>query len=76
MERTAARPIDLRIPILGPMHMPQPPLASPPLADLCDSYLLHLQASRRSSGTIVMYTRILGRFSRFLESQLGHSAHG
>ena len=76
MERTPAGPIDLRIPILGPMHMPQPPLASPPLADPCDSYLLHLQASRRSSGTIVMSTRILGRFGRFLEAQLGHTPTG
>ena len=76
MDRTAARPIDLRIPILGPMHTPQPPLASPPLADLGESYLLHLQASRRSRGTIVMYTRILDRFTRFVEAQLGHVPTG
>ena len=76
MDRTAARPIDLRIPILGPMHTPRPPLVSPPLADLCESFLLHLQASRRSRGTIVMYTRILGRFARFLEAQLGHAPTG
>ncbi len=76
MDRTPARPIDVRIPILGPMHMPQPPLASPPLDDLSESFLLHLQASRRSRGTIVMYTRILDRFARFLEAQLGCAPTG
>ena len=49
---------------------------SPPLADLGESFLLHLQASRRSRGTIVMYTRILDRFTRFLEAQLGHAPTG
>jgi len=71
LQRTDARPLELALPILGPMHMAQAPLPSPPLADLAESYLLHLRASRRSAGTIVMYRRILGRFERFLAALLG-----
>ena len=44
---------------------------NPPISQLAESYLLALQAYRRRPGTLDMYRRVLGRFLRFLDENLG-----
>ena len=56
--------------MLGPMGYIEHPEPLE-LAQLIESFRLHLQAARRSEGTLVMYDRVLGRFGGFLGDLVG-----